>query len=463
MIVRPGQRWLHLAVILLATVGLCWPAIWNGYPLLAPDVMAYLGDGVRVWKALLGHGDPWFTPGRPEAYSAAIYLVDWGRSAWPAVVLQAVLTAWVLWLVMRMMAYRRPVLVYCVVVAALCAGSSVAWTVSWPMPDILGPLLYLSVAMLVFVPEKLSRREQWGLVVLGAWCIASHPSHLIIAVCLCGFLGLLWLLRWRAVGGMGVVMLAGMIMVAAALQIAIHARILGKATLNGPRPPYLMARAIADGPARDYLRAHCGELDWLICKSQDKLTDNLDQFLWLPGAVWLDADVKQQEELRREEMPLVMGTLRAYPKQQAKRSLRNAEDQLLSYRIDVFPGRPWLEQRVPAVIPDGASVYGRTKQFRDAMPVGRADSLAYALIPISLIVVAALAWSVRRDRWLVGLSVVIAFITLLNPAVTGVLSGITARYQSRVLWLVPMLALLMVARVLDQRMGRSGSYSASSS
>jgi hypothetical protein len=42
-------------VILLIAIGtgiLCWPAFFNGMPLLYPDSMAYIGDGNYVARAL---------------------------------------------------------------------------------------------------------------------------------------------------------------------------------------------------------------------------------------------------------------------------------------------------------------------------------------------------------------------------------------------------------------------------
>ena len=38
-----------------------------------------------------------------------------------------------------------------------------------------------------------------------------------------------------------------------AAQMALHGYLYGKPTLNGERPPYLMARIVADGPGRWYL------------------------------------------------------------------------------------------------------------------------------------------------------------------------------------------------------------------
>ena len=55
------------------------------------------------------------------------------------------------------------------------------------------------------------------------------------------------------------------------------------------------------------------------------------------------------------------------------------------------------------------------------------------------------------SRRLVGLAVVIIFVVIANAAVTGILSNVEDRYQSRVIWLVPLLAGVMVLECLDRR------------
>jgi hypothetical protein len=60
----------------------------------------------------------------------------------------------------------------------------------------------------------------------------------------------------------------------------------------------------------------------------------------------------------------------------------------------------------------------------------------------------------RRHSRLIGLSAVVVFVTLANALVTGVLSNVEARYESRVIWLVPLLAVLFVLQWLNHKFTR---------
>jgi hypothetical protein len=64
--------------------------------------------------------------------------------------------------------------------------------------------------------------------------------------------------------------------------------------------------------------------------------------------------------------------------------------------------------------------------------------------------VTMLRWRHLSPR-LVGLSVIIVSITIANAFVTGVFSAVEDRFQSRVIWLLPLLAGLFVLEWLDYR------------
>ena len=50
------------------------------------------------------------------------------------------------------------------------------------MPDVFTGLLVLVLALLVFAPERLSRRERLWLVAFATFMIAAHQSHLPLAL-----------------------------------------------------------------------------------------------------------------------------------------------------------------------------------------------------------------------------------------------------------------------------------------
>src|ERR1017187_1734000 len=284
-----------------------WPALLNRYPLMSPDSVSYLGDGRGIARALFLHRLG-VSAMRSEFYSLGIFPFHWNVTPWPIVAWQALLTAWVLWLTLRSvlphLAARRFVATFLILVALLSLLTSVSWYVSLPMPDILGPLLYLAMYLLVFARETLSRGERWALSALAFWAITAHSTHLMLGAGICLLLALLLLFHRPLVAGRALAIgaLALLLALAVTAQLALHRFLYGHATLNGNHAPYLMARIVADGPGALYLRQHCATFDWAICSSVGHLPDNDDDFLWADGGVWAGADARTQQRLLAEEV-----------------------------------------------------------------------------------------------------------------------------------------------------------------
>jgi hypothetical protein len=447
--------------MLCAAVALCWPAFLNHYPLIFPDSVSYLGDGRGVARALFLHRPLGMEPGRSEFYSLGIFPFNLGLSPWPIVALNAALTAWVLWLVVRSLLPRATAGTYLLLVAGLSALTSVSWYVCFLMPDILGPLVYLAIYLLVFARETLSGAERWGLAVLALWGITAHATHLMLAMGLLLLLVLLWVLVRRvpalrgAISGAGLVRVALLIAVAMAAQMGLHAYLYRRPSLFGNHPPYLMARIIADGPGTLYLQQHCASLDWAICKSVGHLPDNDDDFLWTEGGVWSSADKATQQRLMAEEMPLVLATVRAYPRMQAARSWANFIGQIQDFGVNDFDNNDWMQQQLPLVIPNAATRYARSLQARSAVPTQRFTRLQrWIVIPAAVLAVVLLPWIwLRRRHRLLGLAVVVLPALVANALVTAVLSSSDSRYQARVIWLLPLLAALIAMDLLTARRG----------
>jgi hypothetical protein len=466
---KPG----HALAVVLGAAALCWPALWCGYPFLNVDCITYLASGRRVILLLLGR--PYSTDYlRSEIYCAGIYLLHWNKSAWPVIAFDALLTAWMLWLVvqalmpnrplrgvsaerrpLRVYAERRPLRVYAGLVAVLCVFTTASWCVSELLPDSLGVVLYLGLYLLVFARETLRPWETVTVSAVVCWAVTTHPTYMPIALGLCACLALCACLRWRPMHGRGrrLLQATAILLLGLCAEVGVNDRIFGRPFIISPHPPYLMARIVADGPSHDYLREHCPTLRWVLCDSVDKLPWSDDDFLWAPHGVYASATPEQRAELSKEEMPLVLGTLREYPLRQARVSLRNFTAQLTHFAIDPAGyDNPWMVSMFDLVIPGSKAKYLRTQSREKALH--RLLFAAVQRIVVDLSVVAALlllpwTWRLRdgpdRSR-LLGLSLVVIYVLLANAAVTGMLSGVYARYQGRVVWLLPMLVCLLLAR-----------------
>ena len=434
-----------------------WPALYNRYPLLYPDSMSYLEDGRLVARALFLHKFSADYGGRSFIYCLGILPFHWNVNPWPIVALNALLTAYVIWLAMRSVLPRQTVTRYLALILPLSFFTGLGWFVSLIMPDILGPLLYLSMYLLVFARESLSRGERLTLALIAWWAVASHVTHLILAGGFCVlFLALLAfrrsMRRWLG----GVVEVTMIVLIAAAAHLALHAYLYGEPSLNGKRPPFLMARIIVDGPGRSYLQQHCRNTKLTICNYLPDIPNDVSEFLWNLDGIWQTASASTRERLRQEEVPFVLATLREYPREELFIAATNFWHQLISFDLGDYGPNRWVLEVFEKVLPGARSHYLVTRQAQDALPDDFSTSAQNWAVLTSLVLIGILMPFIRRHRKprLVGLTAVIVFMLITNAFVTGVLSGVEDRYQSRVIWLVPLLAGLFALEWLDHRTRR---------
>jgi len=434
--------------LVVATVFLALPAIYNGFPLLYPDSMTYLDDGRIVARALFLHHFSDYYGVRSFFYSLVILPFHCNRTAWPIVALQCFLLAFVLRLVCRSIVPRMVPACYLALVLFLSLFTSAGWFSSLILPDVLGSILYLSIFLLAFAGETLSRVERLALSGIAFWGVASHASHLLLAAALCLPIATMLAVQCQPVRRILRIIgeIAAIVAIAAASQLALHAYLYGHPSLNGERPPFLMARVVSDGPGRWYLEKHCASLQWTICRHLQNLSDDPDIFLWSPDGLWQTASEEEQQRLRREEMPLVFAVLRAYPIEQLRYSASNFWLQLRFFGIYDLDPSSWVQNQFDTVMPAAHAGYLRSMQARNALPLELLTTLQFWVVIGSLLLIAIfspLLGSARPAR-LASLTALVAFVVVVNAAITGVLSMPEDRFQSRVIWMVPLVAQLYV-------------------
>jgi hypothetical protein len=438
----------RVSAILLGAIFMMWPAFFNRYPLLYPDSMTYLENGSPVARAVFLHQLSDYYGMRSFIYSLGILLFHWNATLWPIVALQAMLTACVIWLVVRSLLPQRTVFWYLSLVMLLSLLTSASWFASLIMPDILGPLLYLCIYLLVFARDTLSRPERIAVGVIACWAVASHATHLMLGAGICLLLAGLWAIfrkgfmsgRLKALGEV-----AAIVMIAAIAQVALNSYLYGESSLNGERPPFLTARLIADGPGRWYLEQHCSETKFAGCGHLRELRTDSDQFLWADDGVWRISSPEAREQMLREEIPFALATFRTYPRAQLTISGANFWQQLNSFEIGFDPN-DWMVEQFDEAFPAGKARFLQSRQAANDLPFDFLSMIQNWTVVASLTLIVAFGILLWR-RWtfrLAGLSLVIISAVLANALVTGVLSTVEDRYQSRVVWLIPFLAVTFI-------------------
>lgn len=453
----PTHRVASVATVIAGAALLLWPAVYNGFPLLYPDSMTYLADGAPVARALFLHRFSDYYGLRSLLYSLVILPFHGNATVWPVAVLQCLLAGWVLWQTVRVLIPGIAPTGYLGLMAVLSLSTSLSWYAVFIMPDLLGPLTYLSLFLLVFPRGRLAVWERLSLGGIATWGAAAHATHLVLAAGLCAILALLAQFRQgnlrRRFSGVAQGMAA--VALAALMQIGLNAYLYGVAEFDSERPPFLLARVIADGPGRQYLASHCDRAQWAVCAYRGTLRGDSDDFLWSGDGVFENASPQEQGRIRNEEMPLVLASFQAYPADQLRRSAANFRDQLLAFGLFGFDPNPWILEEFKVDLPAGQEAYRRSRQARGLLPLDGLSSFQAWTVCASLVVIAAvLAFGLRRlSLPMLALTVTIFSVVAGNAVLTGILSGVDDRYGCRVIWVIPLLAGLLLLD-LENRFGQ---------
>jgi hypothetical protein len=105
-----------------------------------------------------------------------------------------------------------------------------------------------------------------------------------------------------------------------------------------------------------------------------------------------------------------------------------------------------MVKELPEVLPRENSRFQQSRQAQDDLDFDFFSSAQYWTVIASLMLIGLFAlrlWRRRLSR-LLGLGTVIFSVVMANAFVTGALSTVEDRYQSRVVWLIPLLAIVLL-------------------
>jgi hypothetical protein len=453
---REGQGPLHFLVFAVTGYFLLWVAIFNGYPSFYPDTGEYLVDSFTLHP-------PFY---RTIIYSLFIRLVSLGMSPWLIVLAQSSLVIFVLYAIFKYVVEaslpaESEAVSFCGLVAFLALGTSLPWVVGQLMPDVFTGLTFLSAFLLLY-DSKLSGAKMVALSGVLLISVGSHLSHFmalmllfLVIIILRAFDGSRQFWPARTTSGIFAFVLLPIMASMGVVALANWRAGYGP-TLSPAGPVFLLGRLFESGMAADYLREQCAVEQFAACKYLQDLPRDQNDFLW--GRHPLLNEMGGWQGSRAQASKIVFAAIRHSPTRFLIDSGKQMFRQFVSfspgdgnaairsgYAFDVFK---WL-------YPGDLSRFQLTRQWTGSLAK---DSRRMAPLYITLFwccLVASLAFLIRRPlpaRPADQLFVLTLIFLFSNALVTGALSGVNQRYQSRVSWLMGLCGAAYVLPVLLHRL-----------
>lgn len=485
------------ACVLLGALMLMSTAIAGGRPSVFFDTDGYylMGENVaqvlkRLPAAFMGDHKALTTPvsdddqidvaimgARSPVYGFFLFILDRMAGVWAVAAAQALICAWAVYLLWKAATPGSPLWTYLALMGGLTVGSTLPLFATFIMPDVFAGVAAAGFVLLTVFWDRLVRAERLIVFLILAFAYVVHTSHMLTALATMPLAALLlWRLRAPAAK-----VVRGFVVVAAAMGLSLAAAKaynVSFAMRTGSalhRPPFLMARVLADGPGRAYVQKVCKGPDkpFVICRSVQAPLTRSDDILWeespLLGAFNALKSPDLQLKMEAEEWAFVKGAVLNDPWGQASASMGNWLDQLtrisshdpLRDPRQFLANEYWKTTRLVELIPNA----------RECKPIGPGCKPPFdmqltkhwheAVIVLSLLFLAwrlsrpdVLAdlgdrkspWS-RRSTQIVVATLILMGMVVLNAGVCGVISGAFSRYQARIVWLAPAAAGLILFRL----------------
>jgi len=419
------------------TVILIAPALWNGFALLQWDTGGYLA---RWYEGYL-------VPSRAVVYGL-ILIAGEPLAFWPVLLLQSLLTIWVIALMLRAHGLGRRPWLLLGIVAVLSVITTLPWLTSILLTDIFCGLGVLALYLLLLCPGALTRRERLGLIVLIAVSAATHSATLAVLLALVAAGAVFCLIDRRQMPfarlGNGVLALAlGAIMVLSADFIVAKQLVW---TPGGFALSF--GRMLQDGIVKKYLDEHCPVPELKLCAYKDKLPDDADVWFW--GSPLFNS-LGRFAGLDPEMEKIAVRSLIEYPGLQAETAAIATARQL----IEVHTGegvinKVWhtygiIRQYTPHVAP----IMRGARQQQGEIDFAAINLLHYPIALLSMVLLPLIVWLARRKTLpseIGELAATVATALLANAFICGALSNPHDRYGARMIWLAAFVVILALAQ-----------------
>lgn len=482
----PGRILTNLLVIVVLAAMFTWPAIINKFPLVFYDTSTYLIRAKAGLDLLLhqdaallqagshaarasgtasagyvGSTNPFFL--RPFTYSA--FLGPFASSLTFVAVpfAQGLIAAYILRRLFTILGavQNRVVLA---LGAMLALFSSLPIQVSYVMPDVFTGLVVIASFVTV-----VSWRTRSGVgrvidILLMAFLFAVHLSHIPIALAMIVMHAAIWLvLRGPFTFRSVVACLVAPLAIAIAALIGSNIAAANKAVVSESSSLFLLARLIGDGPGLEQLRTSCATKKYVLCSELDRLNMSdqngsiSDFFLWSP-----DGAVKRvgNQQLLAETAEINSDTLRAYPLEVAQHATWNFVRQLFKFQVDDDSNNPpadFLVEVFESVGPPLPAQFLNSLQSHDRFPLQAARILTNLGLVAAAGAIAYIALFRRKSvstlSWLFFL--VAATGIGANALAVGALSEVHDRYQNRIIWLIPVIAMGLALSAFSRQTSRT--------
>lgn len=451
---------MHPVLLILGTLLMIWPAIYNGYPLVYADSGTYINSCIHLETPI----------DRPLFYGIFLRITSMQAYLWIPVVLQGMLSYWLFKRLMHVLFPAYGWKAELIVVFPLAFLTGLPWYTAQLMPDFFTALLPIILYLFLSDPEAGWKRKTVYLLLLYA-ATGMHFSNLFILFLM---IGIIALARLKQVFAKKSPLRLQLLAVTGVLPLVLlthsgftYSRF-GLFRTSAGSNLFFIAKCLESPLLKTYMRENKDRIAIPFADSLEKIPNSPMGFLWDATSPLnqLGVDqiaINQQYDAVIWDMITTPRYLGMFIKQSYDGTLKQIQFHRVGSGLVVYdehssPGayiRKYYEREYPQ--------YKRAVQFKKGLEDNYHQYISHWIFYGSaLVIVAGICWRSIRKKW--GLFFLLMMgCFFINAMVTASLANVYDRLQVRVVWLLTLAAIVVIIHVWETWFIRAASNPSQSS
>lgn len=436
--------------LILSSFIILFPVFYNGYPLFYSDSALYILVS-NLFGALINTENIPYLSG--IGYAFFIRIVTWRSTLYLVVFAQALILNILLYQSVKVLVPETKVFKFHLpIIIILSLLSSMGWTASQLMPDIFTSFLVLAI-FLFYSTNKKSLGMYIFLSIIIITSILSHLSNITISVLLIALIFVSFLFMKSDKKNLMIFIRKSAVIVALIISslfilIGLNHKYYKYNGLSPTGSIFFVARLMDTGFMREFLNEKCSEKSYEMCKFKDYLPDSYEGFLWNENSVFNKTggwNISAHEEYGQ-----IIHDVLTTPKYLGKFLYNCGEHsvrQLITYNIGDGLTTVYNQESGQYLTAlrhfdkrEFRENYLNSKQTRGILSFDRANRINHILLLISALIILWTFIKSKFDKNMILFTVILVGGLVINAIATSSLASVFNRFQSRVIWFIPLLA-----------------------
>lgn len=397
----------------------------------------------------------WIPVDRPIFYGYLIKYASLGVSLWYVVWIQSLLLSYLIYRFLSIFWSRPKLYIYYIVsIFFLAIFTSASFYVSMLTADIFTAYIYLVIFIMIF-HKGLSKTEYILLGVLLLYSIITHNSHILILVIVISSLLIYWFVGKfickYEFGKLSTFVRVGIIIVVSFLMLPLlNYMIDGRFRISDSTHIFLMHKLHDDNILVKYLNENCLQHNNFLCEQKDSLPWDI---IWDPKSPLTKDGDWSKYKLECNLMIRDILTTFPYSKMFFLKAIHQSLAQFFNFNTGDIPTTDAMLEPPTSAINEHFKFdireYLSSRLFNKRLTFERINTIQFYSVYFSMMLILLYCLIRTSDQGKLSKAAIMFLIIFLfsNAFVCATFSNVLERYQSRVIFLIPLVAIVVFPQV----------------